>query len=86
MGGINVKVSSCRLDRVPFKLKEDIYNSCAKVIDSGYYILGPQVEKFESEFSKYIGTKYCVGVASGLDALYLAFRALSIGPGYEVIV
>lgn len=49
-------------------------------------MLGNEVKKFENEFAEYIGTNYCVGVASGLDALVLAFRALNIKEGDEVIV
>jgi dTDP-4-amino-4,6-dideoxygalactose transaminase len=56
-----------------------------RVLDSGYYILGPEVEAFESEFAEYIGTQFAIGVANGTDALSLALRALDIGPGDEVI-
>lgn len=57
-----------------------------RVMDSGYYILGPEVEAFEKEFAGYCGTRNCVGLASGLDALILSLKALGIGPGDEVIV
>lgn len=60
-----------------------------KVIDilrSGWYILGNEVKSFEKEWAEYIGTKYCVGLASGLDALWITFRLLGIGNGDEVIV
>ncbi len=57
-----------------------------EVLRSGWYILGSEVKSFEREFADYIGTKYCVGVASGLDALWIAFRTLNIGAGDEVIV
>lgn len=56
------------------------------VLRSGWYILGKEVEGFEKEFADYTGAKYCVGLASGLDALWLAFRILGIGKGDEVIV
>jgi dTDP-4-amino-4,6-dideoxygalactose transaminase len=57
----------------------------ARVIDSGWVILGPEVEAFECEWAESIGASHCVGVASGSDALTLALRALEIGPGDEVL-
>ena len=57
-----------------------------EVLRSGWYVLGKEVTAFEEEWAEYIGTKYCVGVASGLDALWIAFRLLGIGEGDEVIV
>ena len=53
---------------------------------SGRYILGPDVEAFESDFAAYCNSSHCVGVANGLDALKLALRAMDVGPGDEVIV
>ena len=57
-----------------------------RVIGSGWYVLGEEVEAFEAEFSEYCGVKQCVGVGSGLDALRLLLQAYGIGPGDEVIV
>ena len=57
-----------------------------EVLRSGWYILGNEVKEFEKEWAEYIGTSYCVGVASGLDALWMSFRLLEIGQGDEVIV
>ena len=57
-----------------------------EVLRSGWYILGNELRSFEGEFAQYIGSKYCVGLASGLDALWIEFRALGIGAGDEVIV
>ncbi len=58
----------------------------SEFLQSGHYILGPQVEAFESEFATYIGTEYCVGVGNGFDALHLGLRAIGVSPGDEVIV
>lgn len=55
------------------------------VLDSGRYILGPQVQKFESEFARWNGVRFAVGVATGTDAIELALRALHIGQGSRVI-
>lgn len=57
-----------------------------EVLRSGWYILGREVENFEKEWAEYVGMKYCVGVASGLDALWIGTRVLGIGDGDEVIV
>jgi len=68
------------------ELGSEIDAAVARVLDSGCYILGPEVEAFEDRFAAYVGAKHCVGVASGLDALHLTLRALGVGPGDEVIV
>ncbi len=65
---------------------KDYESSFAKTLASGWYILGTNVTKFEEEFSKYSGRKYCIGVASGLDALILSLNALNLPKGSEVIV
>lgn len=57
-----------------------------EVLRSGWYILGKEVQTFEKEWAEYIGAKYCVGLASGLDALWMSFRLLDIKDGDEVIV
>lgn len=56
------------------------------VMRSGWYVLGKEVSSFEQEWADFIGTKYAVGLASGLDALWISFRLLDIGKGDEVIV
>ena len=68
------------------ELKPEIDAAVSRVLDSGWYILGPEVEAFESEWAAYCDAKHAVGLANGLDALTLALRALDIGPGDEVIV
>ena len=57
-----------------------------EVLDSGWYVLGNEVKEFENEFASYIGSKHCIGVASGMDALQIAFRIIGIHEGDEVIV
>lgn len=70
-----------------YKRHKEEYDSAAiSVLESGYYILGKRLESFEREFGTYLGTRNCIGVNSGSDALYLALRALDIGRGDEVIV
>lgn len=57
-----------------------------RVLESGWYILGDEVEAFEKEFALYTGAKHCIGTGNGLDSLELVLRAAEIGPGDEVIV
>ena len=68
------------------ELKSEIDGAVARVLDSGWYIGGAEVDGFESDYADYCGATHCVGVANGLDALYLALRAMEVGPGDEVIV
>ena len=68
------------------ELKENMDAAYRRVMESGWYILGPEVEAFEQEFADYCGVKHCIGVGNGLDALHLILRAMEIGPGDEVIV
>ena len=68
------------------ELKTEIDAAIHRVLDSGWYILGPEVDAFEAEWAAWCGADHAVGVANGLDALILALRALDIGPGDEVIV
>ena len=68
------------------ELKVEVDAAVARVLGSGHYILGPEVDAFEQEFAAYCGAAQCIGLANGLDALHLALRAMDIGPGDEVIV
>ena len=68
------------------ELREELLAAFARVVDSGWYVLGREVEAFEQEFAAWAGGAHAVGVASGTDALTLALRALGVGPGDEVIV
>ena len=75
-----------RLDRT-FQLHQQEYEEAAlRALRSGYFILGKEVSSFEEEFARYLGAGHCAGVASGLDALWIALRILGIGEGDEVIV
>lgn len=68
------------------ELEDKIYGKFKKVYGSNYFILGDEVKKFEEDFAKFCGVKYCIGCGNGLDALYLILRAYDIGVGDEVIV
>ena len=68
------------------ELREDLDAAYRRVMESGWYILGKEVEAFEAEFATYCGARHCVGVSSGLSALELSLRGYDIGPGDEVIV
>ena len=74
------------LGRAYAELSPEIDDAVARVLKSGYYLLGPETSAFEAEYADYVGAAECVTLASGLDALCLAFRALGVGPGDEVIV
>lgn len=67
------------------RLKSDIDAGIHRVLDHGQYILGPEVAELEEKLANYTGTKYCISVANGTDALQIAMMALDIGPGDEVI-
>ena len=82
------------MDKIPFldmkapylELQEELDEVYHRVMRSGWYVLGEEVESFEREFAAYCGVKHCVGVGNGLEALHLILRAYDIGPGDEVIV
>ena len=65
---------------------EEYKNKACEILESGWYILGNEVKSFEEEWANYIGSKYCVGLASGLDALWISFRILGVHEGDEVIM
>ena len=69
-----------------FELKDQFDAAYRRVAESGRFILGPEVESFESEFAAYCEAGHCIGVGNGLDALHLIVQALDIGPGDEVLV
>ena len=68
------------------ELKDELDAAYRRVLESGWYVMGEEVEAFEREFAAYCGAKHCVGVGNGLEALHLILRAYGIGPGDEVIV
>ena len=80
--------------RVPFatfepmhrEIRRELDAAYKKVMDSSYFIQGEECKKFEEEFAKYCNVEHCVGVATGLDAIYLILNAMGIGEGDEVIV
>ncbi len=85
-----MQVPFLSLHDVTEKYKDEIHEAALRVIDSGWYLQGEENKRFEEDYSKYIGTKYTVGCANGLDALIWIFRAyIELGvmkPGDEVIV
>lgn len=81
-----MKIMPNRMDRGFHQYQKEFEEKAIEVLRSGWYVLGKEVSAFEKEFASYTGAKYCVGLASGLDALWLAFRVMGIGSGDEVIV
>ena len=81
-----MNIPANRLDRGFYQYQDEFEAKALEVLRSGWYVLGKEVAEFEKEFAAYCGAKYCVGLASGLDALWIAFRVLGIGEGDEVIV
>ena len=74
------------LKALNLELKEGLDAAYHRVIKSGWYILGPELESFEAEFAQYCEVKHCIGVGNGLEALHLLLKAYDIGTGDEVIV
>lgn len=81
-----MKINANVLDRQYLAYKDEYEKKVCEVLSKGWYVLGPEVSAFEKEFAEYCGAEYCVGLASGLDALILAVRALGIKKGDEVLV
>jgi dTDP-4-amino-4,6-dideoxygalactose transaminase len=74
------------LKSINLRSREALHEALDRVLDSGWFILGKETEAFEREFASYCRVEHAIGVANGLDALYLVLNAWSIGPGDEVIV
>ena len=85
-GKYMTKIMPNNLKRGFEQYQEEFEQKALEVLRSGWYILGNEVKEFEKEFAEYTGAKHCVGLANGLDALWIAFRILGIGPGDEVLV
>ncbi len=77
------KINDLKAHTAP--LAEALMGAVERVVNSGWFVLGPEAHAFEEEFASYCGARHCVGVASGTDALELLLRALEAGPGDEVI-
>jgi dTDP-3-amino-3,4,6-trideoxy-alpha-D-glucose transaminase len=67
-------------------LRRRLDDAIARVVDSRKFILGPEVEAFETEFARHLGTEHVIGVANGTDALTIALTAMGVGPGDDVVV
>ncbi len=80
------QVAFLNLKQVHSTIAADLQEAARCVIESGHYIKGGYLAKFEAEFAQYVGANHCVGVGNGLDALRLSLKALGVGPGDEVIV
>ena len=81
-----MKVNFLDIGRLHQPIREQLDEAYKRVMDSGWFIMGPELAAFESEFAAYSNVKHCIGVGNGLDALHLLLRAYGIGPGDEVIV
>jgi len=68
------------------EVREEVNRALARVVDSGRFILGPEVEAFEREFAEFLGVGHVVGVANGTDAITIVLRSLGVGPGDDVVV
>ena len=81
-----IKIPFLQLGDAVAERREEIDAAIRRVLDSGWYLLGPELEAFETEWAAWCGAKHTVGVSNGLDAMHLVFRAWGIGKGDEVIV
>ena len=80
-----MKVPFVSLDRQYRALRDEIVRAFDSIGNSGVYIMGPELERFEHDAALFCGTRYALGVANATDALFLALKALGIGIGDEVI-
>jgi dTDP-4-amino-4,6-dideoxygalactose transaminase len=80
------KIPFLDLQATYLELKPELDAAVGRVLSSGWYLLGSEIAAFEREYAAFTGSKHCIGVANGLDALFLSLRAKGIGPGDEVLV
>jgi len=81
-----IQIPFLDLKSLHLELKEDMEAAYRRVVASGWFVLGPELEAFEVEFAEYCQAKHCLGVGNGLEALRILLKAYEIGPGDEVIV
>ena len=74
------------LKKINERFRGELDAATKRLLDSGWYLLGKEIERFEADFATYCGVKHCVGCANGLDALKLIIKAYGFGPGDEIIV
>ena len=74
------------LKKINERFRREMDAAAKRLLDSGWYLLGKEIERFETDFAAYCGVKHCIGVANGLDALKLIIKAYGFGPGDEIIV
>jgi dTDP-3-amino-3,4,6-trideoxy-alpha-D-glucose transaminase len=85
-GATRARIPFLELAPATAELREPLDAAIARVLDSGWYLLGAELEAFEAEWAAYAGARHCVAVGSGLDALRFALEAHGIGPGDELLV
>lgn len=81
-----MKIDFLDLKSLHNPIQECLHAAFERVLVSGSYVMGPELEAFESEFATYCDVKHCIGVGNGLEAIHLLLKAYDIGPGDEVIV
>jgi dTDP-4-amino-4,6-dideoxygalactose transaminase len=83
---VDEKISFLDVGATYRELKPELDEAVSRVLESGWYLLGKELEAFETEYSTYTESSHCVGLANGLEGLVLSLRALGVGPGDEVVV
>ena len=81
-----MKILANNLKRQYDLFAQEYEDKAIEVLRSGWYVLGREVTEFEKEFAAYTGSKYCIGLASGLDALWIGLKAMGVHENDEVIV